>query len=169
VSDSISAAITVEIGGARQRQGVTRDDVAAAARAAGAPPSFSSAAFRNLEAGRRCPTVDELLWLATALEVPVRQLLGEHAHLFGHDAYRPPECGRVEDATRLAVEDLGELTGRQRALAEVAYALAAELGGSGEKRQPPALAKALSDTITAIWDLVPVKPEVDEDDGLGPA
>ena len=95
----------------------------------------------------------------------MRQLLGEHAPLFGHDAYRPPTCGAVEDATRVAVEELGDLTGRQRALAEVAYALANDLDGSGEKRQPATLAKALSDALAAIWDLVEVDAEVDDDLG----
>lgn len=166
MSESITAVISAAIVAARQTQGSTRDDVAGAARSAGAPPTFTAAALRNLEAGRRCATVEEMLWLAAALEVPVRQLLGEHAHLFGHDAYRPPQCGPVEDATRTAVEDLGELTGRQLALAPVAYALAAEVDGSGERRQPAQLAKALSDVLAAIWELAPVEPERDDD--LGP-
>jgi transcriptional regulator with XRE-family HTH domain len=176
VSDTISAentaaispaiaAISLAIASARQVQGSTRDDVAGAARNAGAPAQFTAAALRNLEMGRRCPTVEELLWLATALAVPVRQLLGAHAHLFGHDVYRPPQCGPVEDATRAAIEDLGDLTGRQPALAQLAYALAAEIDGCGEKRQPAQLAKALSDALAVIWDLQPLEPE--PDDGLG--
>ncbi|MEV4705040.1 helix-turn-helix transcriptional regulator [Actinoplanes sp. NPDC049316] len=167
MSDTITPAISAEIAAARQRHGGTRDDVAAAARTAGAPPTFTAPALRNLESGRRSPTVDELLWLATALDVPVRQLLGEHAHLFGHDVYLPPECGNVENATRTAVDELGDmLTGRQRALAEVAYALAAELDGEGEKRQPAQLAKTITETLAAIWELQPPLDE-DDDDDLG--
>ncbi|MEU4592917.1 hypothetical protein [Micromonospora aurantiaca (nom. illeg.)] len=165
MTEPISAAISAEIEAARAAHGGTRDDVAAAARAAGAPATFTASALRNLEIGRRAPSVDELLWLATALSVPVRQLLGEHRELFGHDAYRPPECGAVEDATRSAVEDLGELTGRQAALAQLAYALAAEVDGSGEKRQPAALAKALTDTLEQLWKLKPADTEQDDDLG----
>lgn len=160
------AAISAAITAARQLQGSTRDDVAGAARVAGAPATFTAAALRNLEAGRRCPSVDELLWLAAALGVPVRQLLGELKDRFGHDVQRPPTCGAVEEATRAAVEDLGDLTGRQPALAQMAYALAADLDGSGEKRQPAQLAKALSDALAVIWDLQPA--ELEQDDDLGP-
>ena len=167
MSEPITAAISAEIVAARGIQGGTRDDVAAAARAAGAPASFTASALRNLESGRRCPSVQELLWLATALGVPVRQLLGEHRDLFGHDVHRPPQCGPVEDATRSAIEDLGELTGRQLALAEIAYALAEDLDGSGEKRQPAQLARQLSETLEALWSLQPPPAEVG-DDGLGP-
>ncbi|SNY28993.1 hypothetical protein [Paractinoplanes atraurantiacus] len=168
MSDSITAAISAQIVYARQLSGSTRDDIAAAARKAGAPATFTAAALRNLEAGRRCPTVDEVLWLADALATPVRQLLGEHADKFGHDAYRPPECGAVEDATRTAVEELGDdLTGRQRALAAAAYALAKDLDGAGDKRQPAQLAKTLADTLAAIWELQPFEDD-DEEDDLGP-
>ncbi|MFG1898682.1 hypothetical protein ACGFIP_32210 [Micromonospora zamorensis] len=165
MTEPISAAISAQIVAAKAAHGGTRDDIAAAARAAGAPKTFTASALRNLEIGRRAPSVDELLWLSTALAVPVRQLLGEHAELFGHDAYRPPRCGAVEDATRAAVEDLGELTGRQGALAELAYALAADIDGSGEKRQPAQLARALTDTLAQLWLLQAAPTE--EDDDLG--
>ncbi|MFG3418735.1 hypothetical protein [Micromonospora sp. NPDC048063] len=165
MTEPISTAISAEITAARTAQGGTREDVAAAARLAGAPATFTAAALRNLEIGRRSPSVDELLWMAEALSVPVRQLLGEHRELFGHDAYRPPTCGAVEDATRSAVEDLGDLTGRQEALAQLAYALAADIDGEGEKRQPAALAKALTDTLDQLWKLKPADTE--QDDELG--
>ncbi|MBM7083613.1 helix-turn-helix domain-containing protein [Micromonospora humidisoli] len=165
MTEPISAAISAAIAAARTAHGGTRDDVAAAARAAGAPATFTAAALRNLEIGRRSPSVDDLLWLAAALNVPVRQLLAEHADLFGHEAYRPPECGAVEDATRSAVEDLGELTGRQEALAQLAYSLAADIDGEGDRRQPAQLARALTDTLDQLWQLKPAPTE--EEDGLG--
>lgn len=161
---SITAAISAQITAVRQAHGSTRDDVAAAAQAAGAPGTFTAAALRNLETGRRAASVDELLWLAAALEVPVRQLLGEHACLFGQDP-RAAAYGPVEQATRQGVEELGELSGRQDALAELAYALAGELDGQGERRQPAQLAKALTDAMDRLWDLRPV--QIEEDDGLG--
>ncbi|MEV6693379.1 hypothetical protein AB0M35_18105 [Micromonospora sp. NPDC051196] len=165
MSESITAAISAEITAARAAQGSTREDVAGAARAAGAPSTFTASALRNIEGARRCATAEELVWLAAALDVPVRQLLGAHRDLFGHEAYRPPACGEVQDATRQAVEDLGELTGRQLALAKLAYALAAEIDGGGEKRQPAAVAKALADTLDRLWELKPVETEQDDDLG----
>lgn len=164
MSESVTAAISTALLVARQVRGSTRDDVAGEARKAGAPSAFTAAALRNLESGRRCPSVDELLWLAAALAVPARQLLGEVAQEFGHDARRQPQ-GPVESATRTAVKQLGELSGRQPALAEVAYALAADIDGQGEKRQPAQLAKALGDTIATIWELQPVVDEQDDDLG----
>ncbi|MGJ3223771.1 hypothetical protein ACQEUV_33090 [Micromonospora aurantiaca (nom. illeg.)] len=165
MTEPISAAISAEIEAARAAHGGTREDVAAAARAAGAPSTFTAAALRNLEIGRRAPSVDELLWLATALSVPVRQLLGEHRELFGHDAYRPPACGEVEDATRTAIEEFGDLTGRQRALAAAAIKMAAELDGSGERRNPQQLSDAIARRLTEIAELKPADTEQDDDLG----
>jgi hypothetical protein len=126
---------------------------------------MTAAALRNLESGQRCPTVDELVWLAAGLAVPVWQLLGDHASEFSAADYEPPTGGDVESATRNAVDGLGELSGRQQALAAVAFTLAAELDEAGEKRQSPALAKTLTETLTAIWDLNPLGDEDDDDLG----
>lgn len=166
VSGTITGAITAEIGAARRVQGTTRDDVAAAARRAGAPASFTAAALRNLETGRRAPAVDELLWLAAALEVPVRQLLGEHRHLFGADVETPPACGSVETATREAVAQLGDLDGREIPLAEAAYALAARLD-DGPGMAAAAVAKELRAALADIWEGRSVDEE--DEDELGPS
>lgn len=161
ITTTISAALVI----ARQRHGGSRDEIAAAARAAGAPVKMTASALRNLESGVRCPSVEELCWLADALAVPVWRLLGDHAAMFSPDDVAPPTGGPVEVATRAAIGGLGDLSGRQKALAAIAYTLAQELDGVGEKRQPPALAKTLTDTIAALWDLNPLGDE--EDDDLG--
>ncbi|WP_320067878.1 helix-turn-helix domain-containing protein [Micromonospora sp. RTGN7] len=166
MSEPISARITGEIVAARRVQGTTRDEVAAAARRAGAPASFTAAALRNLETGRRAPSVDELVWLAAALEVPVRQLLGEHRRLFGADLETPPSCGPVESATREAVRGLGELDGREYPLAEAAYALARKLDADAGMATA-AVSKELRAALADIWE--GRGDDEDEDEDLGPS
>lgn len=166
VTEPISAGITAEIAAARRVQGTTREEVAAAARRAGAPASFTAAAFRNLETGKRAPSVDELLWLAAALEVPVRQLLGEHRGLFGADVATPPACGAVESATREAVKSLGDLDGREFPLAEAAYALARKLDEDAGMATA-AVSKELRAALADIWE--GRGADDDEDEDLGPS
>ncbi|WP_245730838.1 helix-turn-helix domain-containing protein [Micromonospora pallida] len=165
MSEPISAEITAQILAARRAQGTTREEVAAAARRAGAPESFTTAAYRNVESGRRAVDVDELLWLAAALEVPVRQLLGAHRDRFGADVATPPECGPVEDATRQAVQELGDLDGREAPLAAAAYRLARQLD-DGAGMATAAVSKELRATLADIWE---GQGAEDEDEEYGPS
>jgi transcriptional regulator with XRE-family HTH domain len=146
----VSATITAAITAARGASGLTRDEVVTRAREAGAPAALTVAAYRNLESGRRAPSVDELLWLAAALQVPARQLLGEHADAFTA-APVVPTCGPIETATRAAVEELADLVDQQQALAESAYALARALDG-GALQSPAPVARELRATLSAIWE-----------------
>lgn len=164
MSERISARISAAIRDQRESQGITRDELAAAVREAGAPDSFTTAALRNVESGRRDTSVDELVWLAVALRVSVRDLLGEHVDLFRPED-RPPDCGPVESATRDAVDDLDNLAGHQLALAESGYALARQLD-AGAGMAAAAVAKELRATLKEIWDLAP--PEAEKEDELGP-
>lgn len=165
MTDRVSARVTAQVRDIRETQGVTREELAAAARSAGAPDTFTARALRSLESDRRAPSVDELLWLAEALNMPVRELLAEHAALFGADEKRAPECGPVEEATRLAIEGLGALAGRDAALAEAAYALAKKLDGDAGMAAA-AVSKELRAVLDAIWQGHDDEDE-DEDD-LGP-
>lgn len=171
---SLSDAIAARVRSLRASAGLGRDEVAAAARAAGAPPSLTAAALGNIETGRRDQdgrrrrevSVDELVWLATALAVPVRQLLGEHAPLFGEPTPEDPaaRCGDVEGAARRSVESLGELEDQEPALAEAAYALARKLDGDAGMAAA-AIAKELRAHLDALWQGRGEGEE--EDDDLG--
>lgn len=166
MSEAITARITEQVRAIRQAQGITRDELAALARAAGASDSFTTAALRNLEIGRRAATVDELVALAVAFRVPVRQLLGEHALLFGADDSKPDlDCGSVELATRTAIQDLADLSRKQLALAEVAYALARKLDEDAGMAAA-AVAKQHAATLGEIW--AGLAPDDDDEDDFGP-
>lgn len=167
MTDSINVAISANVLATRQEREATREEMASACRALGAPATFTAAALRNLETGRRPPSVDELVWLATALHVPVRGLLGEHADLWGgDDGDVPPGCGAVEAATRRAVAGLPGLDGHQLALAESAYALARQLD-DGAGMAAAAVGRELRATLKDIWD--GVDDDDDDDEDLGPS
>jgi transcriptional regulator with XRE-family HTH domain len=166
----ITAAITAEITSRRQAQGLTRDEVSAAARAAGAPDTLTRAALRNIEIGRRSVAVDELVWLAAALNTPVWDLLGEHAALFGQVEAKPsdPDVGAVTDAVHRAVEQLGDddLVDQAPVLVETALALARQLD-DGAGMAAAAISKELRATLDAIW--AGAVNDDDDEDNLGPA
>lgn len=166
MSEPISGRISALLTEIRRAQGATRDELAALARSAGAPESFTTAALRNLEIGRRATTVDELVWLAAALRVPPRQLLGEHAGLFGQDEKPDIDGGPVETAARAAIQELPHLTGHQLALAQSAYALARTLDGDAGMAAA-AVGRELRATLKDIWDAVP--DDDDDEDDFGPA
>jgi len=165
---SISDSIAARVRSLRASRGLGRDEVAAAARAAGAPGSLTAAALGNIETGRRYPdgrrrrevSVDELVWLAAALAVPVSQLLGEHAELFGRPAAQTPVCGDVEGEARKAVEQLGELEDAEPAIAAAAYALARKLDGDAGMAAA-AIAKELRAHLDSLWR---GRTERDDDD-----
>jgi transcriptional regulator with XRE-family HTH domain len=166
VSEPISAAITAALRVARERVGSTRDDVAEAVRTAGAPASFTASALRNLESGRRAPTLDELVWLAAALTTTPRALLGEHGALFGADEPAQPYAGPVEAVTRAGVAELDDLDGHQMALAESAYALARQLDGDAGMATA-AIARELRAHLADIW--ADAAADDDDDVDLGPS
>lgn len=165
MSQPISARISEQVKVIRAGRGATRDELAELARAAGAPDSFTIAALRNLEIGRRPTTVDELVWLAAALHVPVSQLLDEHAALFGADE-KPDAPGAVEGATRRAIQSLDGLDGKQLVLAEDAYALARSLD-QGAGMAAAAISKELRATLADIW--AGLAPDDDDDEDFGPS
>jgi transcriptional regulator with XRE-family HTH domain len=149
VTGPVTAAISAELRAARTAAGATREDVVAAARAAGAPATLTTPTLRNIESGRRSASVDEVVWLAAALEVSPRRLLGEHADLFGQ-APKAAARGPVEESTRAAVDELDELAGPAVALAESAFALARSLDRGGSS-SPAAVARELRATLGEIW------------------
>lgn len=167
MTDTISARITARMRDLREAQGITRDELAAAARTAGAPESFTTAALRNLEIGRRSVAVDELVAVAAALGVSPRELLDEFAALF--DAEQKPEDLEaqrrpVEASVRAAVQALDGLDGHQLALAQSAYALARQLD-AGVEMTAAAVARELRATLTEIW--AALGPDEDDEDDLG--
>lgn len=171
---SISDVIADRIRAVRAAQGVGRDELAAAARAAGAPATMTAAAIGNIETGRRDSqgrrrrevSVDELVWLATALHCSPRELLGENAPLFAGDPDRGRSYGDVESATRAALEQLGELVGQEVALAASVLTLAQALD-DGAGMATAAVSKELRATLKAIWDARTTDPG-DDDDDFGP-
>ena len=156
----------------REDRKLTRAAVAEAARVAGAPGSFTAAALRNIETGRRGEvSVDELVWLAAALEVSPAELIDdEFAALFGAERPAAPEraepiatltcarctarAGGIQAAVRDDVEAMGDLEGVEPSLAATAYRLAQAIddGGGEDGRLMPALAKELRSTLKELAD-----------------
>lgn len=153
----------------RRREGLSRDDLAEAARACGAPETFTGAVVGYLESGRRKDgrrtrefSLDEAVAIAAALEVSVVELLGDQAVvLLGVTAgpVGPAECPRcagersqVEATVRRDMAALANLDGIEPSLAETAYVLgrAIDAGGGDEGRMLPALSKQLVATLEAI-------------------
>lgn len=151
----IGAVIRDRIRDLRDQAGLGRDELAERARQHGAGESFTANVVGFLERGRRGLAVDELLALAGALEISPLELLGDQAHVFvGATATAAssvcPRCdglsGAVEDATRAAVDELGELHGTEHATAAAAFALA-QLIDSGD---PDTLAKTLPSMVREL-------------------
>jgi transcriptional regulator with XRE-family HTH domain len=166
MSGPITAAITAQIAARRQAQGLTRDELSAGARAAGAPDTLTSAALRNIEIGRRSVAVDELVWLAAALHVPVWELLGDHAESFSRAKPVDSEAGPVEEAVHRAVEKLddADLIDQAPVLVEAALALARQLD-AGAGMAAAAVSKELRATLDAIW--AGTDDDDDDQDNLG--
>lgn len=167
MTEPISAAITAGLAVERRRQSLTREEVAAAAQAAGAPDTFTSAALRNVETGRRGVTVDELAWLAAALDVPPWQLLGDQADRFTPPAPPAPAGGPVEEATRAAIDELGALDGIEAPLAAAAAALARALD-DGAAMATAAVSKELRATLAQLWEGRDAEDD-DDPEEYGPA
>ena len=185
IGAAISDVIGARIRDLRERQRMSRDDLAAAAREAGAPETLTGTVIRFLETGRpgrdgrrtRFFTLDELLGLAAGLEAPPLELLGDAAVLIAGDAAPAgcPACdgspGALEKRVRADVAALEDLAELEPSLAETAYVLAAAIdagGGEGGK-QLPALTRELRACLEQIAAGRRGRAEPDEDvddDGL---
>lgn len=179
---SISDRLGERIRDLRTRAGMSQDDLAAAAREAGAGDSFSGPVVGFLETGRRqkgrrtrlC-ALDELLPLAAALEVSPLELLGaDSAQLFiGESAAVRVECpkcaagmGGMERVTREDLARLGELSPLETTLVETAYRLAAAIDGE-DARTLPALTKELRATVQELGASRRRTEKPPEDDPFG--
>jgi transcriptional regulator with XRE-family HTH domain len=179
---SISDLIADQIRDLRRREGLTREELAAAARGQGLPATFTAVALGNVETGRRDHegrrrrevTVDELAALAAAAGRSPLDLLGAAGELFGAERAECGRCasgrGELERTIRGDVEQLGELTGVQRSLAQTAFVLAAAIdaGGGDQLGKLPQLAKELRATLEHLAAGSPGEHDPDDDeDELG--
>ncbi|MFF1417465.1 helix-turn-helix domain-containing protein [Streptomyces sp. NPDC058280] len=161
-------------------------------RLAAAGSVISKSMLSKVEAGARRIDVDDLVVLATALEVSVNALLPPQerrgadagAELFvispGRREGATEDAGPVLAALAEDVEALGDLTGVEPTLAEIGYRLARQMDGlrpvpcddcgsmvhvPADPRILPQLAKELRATVAAL--LEGRAPDDDDDDGLG--
>jgi transcriptional regulator with XRE-family HTH domain len=150
----------------RQRHGWDQRTLAERVTGEGRP--MSASVLGKIEATTRRVDVDDLVALATALDVSPSALLGEAADAGETEAPHPH--GPIEAAVREDVEVLGDLDvigGVAPTLAAVAYRLARELdfgGGEGGKTLH-SLSKELRSTLAELAGLVP--EEAPDDDDLG--
>ncbi|MFI5755631.1 helix-turn-helix domain-containing protein [Streptomyces sp. NPDC051569] len=174
----------------REARGWSQSDLAA--RLAEAGSAISKSMLSKAEAGARRIDVDDLVVLAVALEVSVGALLPPQekrdaatgAELFvitpGRRDDAPQDAGPVLAALAEDVEALGDLTGVEPTLAEIAYRLARQMDGvrpvpcddcgsmvhiPADPRILPQLAKELRATVAAL--LEGRAPDDDDDDGFG--
>lgn len=179
----IDAAISDVIGGRildlRKRAGMSRDDLADAAREAGAPATLTGTVIRFLETGRpgkdgrrtRYFSFDELLGVAAGLEVSPLELLGDQAAHFGA---APADCGRcgaqpgdVERTVRADLAALDDLQELETSLAQTAYVLAraVDAAAAEDAKALPALTRELRACIEQITAARRGRAEPDPDDG----
>ncbi|MFG2054779.1 helix-turn-helix domain-containing protein [Micromonospora sp. NPDC048930] len=145
ITPLISDVIGARIRDLRERAGMSREDLAAAAAEAGAPAGLTGTVIRFLETGRpgrdgvrtRYFTLDELAALAAGLEVTPMELLGDQAVLFVGDAAKPAPCptcaageGEMTRVVRADVGKLGELGDLEPTLVATALRLAGAIDGA---------------------------------------
>jgi len=177
---TVSDQIADRVRDLRKRAGLTREQVAGAAREAGAAEDFTHHVLGFLENGRpkdgvrtRLFALDEVFALAAALEVSPLELLGDSAQLFVGDTHAVsvecPRCaagpGGLERVTRADLARLGELSPLETTLVETAYRLAAAIDGGEEPRALPALTKelrAVVEQLSAGRRRVPPPPPEDD-------
>lgn len=163
---SLSDRLGTRIRDLRTRVGLSQEDLAAAARDAGAGDGFTATVVGAMESGRRREgrrtrlfTLDELLPLAAALEVSPLELLGDDsAQLFvgesGAVRFECPKCAARTDAMeRVTREDLAQLepfSPLEVTLVETAYRLAKAIDATEDARALPALTKELRATVQEI-------------------
>jgi transcriptional regulator with XRE-family HTH domain len=163
---SLSERLAARVRDLRVRAGMTQPQLAAAAREHGAGESFSEVVVGHLESGRRREgrrtrlfTLDELLPLASALEVSPLELLGEDsAQLFvgesGAARFVCPDCsaepGPLERAVREDLAGLDDLATLEPTLVETAFRLAKAIDAGEDARALPALTKELRATVESL-------------------
>lgn len=163
--ESLSELVAERVRDLRNRAGMSRDQLAAAAREHGAAPEFTHQSVTFLENGRpkdgvrtRLFALDELWALAEALEVSPLELLGPTAELFVGDTASVevtcPRCaagaGGMERVTREDLGRLGNLSPLETTLVETAYRLAEAIDQADDARALPALTKELRATVQEL-------------------
>ena len=178
---TVSDQIADRVRDLRNRAGMSRDDLAEAARAAGAAADFTEVVVGHLENGRpkggvrtRLFGLDEVFALAAALEVSPLELLGDTAQLFVGESpdvsvsVKCPTCasraGGLELVTRADLAQLGELSPLESTLVETAYRLAAAIDLGEEPRALPSLTKELRATVQELSAGRRREPAAPEDD-----
>lgn len=138
----ISDVIAGQVRDLRRREGVSRDEMAERARAAGAPDSFTATVVGFLETGRpkagrrtRDFSIDEVVWCAAALGAAPADLFADRWLGFaGADAAECPVCageaGQIERTLRADIDAMEKLTGLEPSLAAAAIRLAREVDAS---------------------------------------
>jgi transcriptional regulator with XRE-family HTH domain len=176
---AVSDQIADRVRDLRNRAGLTREQVAEAAREAGAAEDFTHHVLGFLENGRpkdgvrtRLFALDEVFALAAALEVSPLELLGDSAQMFVGDthtvAVECPRCaagmGGMEKVAREDLGRLGDLSPLETTLVEAAYRLAAAIDTGEEPRVLPALTKELRATVQELSAGRRREPSAPEDD-----
>ncbi|MFF3127219.1 helix-turn-helix domain-containing protein [Streptomyces sp. NPDC057908] len=169
---------------AREVRGWDQQELTVRLTAAGRP--MSQPVVSRIEAGSRRVDVDDLVVLAAVLDVSVVALLPDDGRRAPAAASvvlvpaRSDEAGPVEGALTEDIETLGDLSGMEPTLAEVAYRLARQMDGQrpvscdecgcavdvpSDPRLLPQLAKELRATVAALVEGRAV--DDDDDDDLG--
>ncbi|MGW3346784.1 helix-turn-helix domain-containing protein [Nonomuraea rubra] len=132
--------------------------------------AMSASVLSKIESGARRVDVDDLVAIATALEVtPALLLLAAPAGELGAALSTPSTPAARPESVAAAVladiEALGDLVGLEPSLAQMALRLAVEIdhGGDGGKLLP-ALNRELRITLQQLAD---GRQDEDDDDGLG--
>lgn len=155
MSDQVSAQISAAVLDARSRSGASRESVIDAARRAGAPDRFTVPVLRNIEDGKRQPTVAEVLWLAAALEVPARDLVDADVAKAFAPAAAQHRAGPIEEELQAAISQIvaespDGLDGREATLAKTALSLAGVLDRGGTQ-SPAAVAREMRMILAEVW------------------
>jgi hypothetical protein len=185
---AVSSAVCEVIRAYRVRAKVTREEFAAACWENGASADFTATVIGHLETGRlsaggrrREITLDELVFLAKAMDSTPLAVLGDSAVEFGAPPRipEPAECARcagrndsLEAQVRMDVDELGELDPAlmEPSLASTAYTLAAQIDGSGgeDGKALPQLTRELRATLAQIIEGRRGSDDPDDgDDDLG--
>lgn len=181
---SAGAHLGLAVARAREARGWDQQELTKRLSAAGRP--MSQPIVSRVEAGSRRVDVDDLVALAAVLDVSVLALLPEDGRRAPDAAPRPTvpavasDAGPVEGALSEDIEALGDLSGMEPTLAEVAHRLARQMDGQrpvvcdecgcmvdvpSDPRLLPQLAKELRATVAALVE--GRAPDDDDDDDLG--
>lgn len=163
--EALSDHIASRVRDLREYVGLTREELAQAARGHGAAPDFTRQALAFLENGRprdgvrqRLFSLDEVMALAAALDVPPLDLLGMYAPAFAGDttavSVECPSCkagaGHMERSTRADIAQLEPFSPLETTLVETAYRLATAIDDTQDSRALPGLTKELRATVQEL-------------------